>query len=243
MNTLIFIEWGMSFVTYDAYLSWLRSKYVEWSSVPYSLETKKKWKQKLAREWIEKWWVVYMPEMPCDLDAKYNEWKIVFEWVLSKISLDDEVVLVGHSLWGNFLLKYFSEVSHQDSVFVIPSEAEESLSSSSYENWINSFSKAKEKGMPTAWQKVWIIQIHLVAACVSEGDFTAPENYDVLRDLWNRVHIWHAEDDKVVPFATAKFLEKTLPEAKTHFFEPERWYGHFFPLTVFPELEEELFFY
>jgi hypothetical protein len=54
MKTLIFIEGGMSFSTYDAYLSWLQSEYVEWSSVPYSLEPKKKWKQKLAREWIEK---------------------------------------------------------------------------------------------------------------------------------------------------------------------------------------------
>jgi hypothetical protein len=40
-----------------------------------------------------------------------------------------------------------------------------------------------------------------------------------------------------VPFVTAKFLEKTLPDAETHFFGTERGYGHFFPLAVFPELE------
>ena len=43
-----------------------------------------------------------------------------------------------------------------------------------------------------------------------------------------------------MPFATAKFLEKTLPVAQTHFFSEERGYGHFYPLAVFPELEETL---
>ncbi len=228
MKTLIFVEGGMSFSTYEEYLSWLQSEYIEWSSVPYSPEPKKKWKQKLAREWIEKWGIVYMPEMPCDLDAKYNEWKIVFEWVLSKITPDDEVTFVGHSLGGNFLLKYFSDVS-------ITREDEAIQSSGDTGHGLLRTSQ---------WRKPWynqVSQIHLVAACVSEGDFTAPENYDILKNMWNRVHVWHAEDDTLVPFATAKFLEKTLPDAETHFFEPERGYGHFFPLAVFSELEWEIF--
>lgn len=224
MKTLIFIEGGMSFSTYDAYLSWLQSEYIESSSVPYSIEPKKKWKQKLAREWIEKWGVAYMPEMPCDLDAKYNEWKIVFEWVLSKIAPDDELTFVGHSLGGNFLLKYFSEIS------VISTIGDILLGE-----------RGQDFSQNSKWRMPRIHQIHLVAACVSEGDFTAPENYDILKNLWNRVHIWHAEDDALVPFTTAKFLEKSLPEAEKHFFDPERGYGHFFPLAVFGELEEVVF--
>lgn len=66
-----------------------------------------------------------------------------------------------------------------------------------------------------------IDQIHLLAACISEGDFTAPENYDILRSLGSKVHIWHAEDDMVVPFAIARQLQKELPYAVTHFFGPE----------------------
>lgn len=36
--------------------------------------------------------------MPNNLNAKYDEWKIVFEAVIKKISPDDEVTLIGHSL-------------------------------------------------------------------------------------------------------------------------------------------------
>jgi hypothetical protein len=48
--------------------------------------------------------------------------------------------------------------------------------------------------------------VHLIAACISEGDFTAPTNYDFLASLRNTVHIWHAEDDDVVPFGVAQEL-------------------------------------
>ena len=61
-------------------------------------------------------------------------------------------------------------------------------------------------------------QIHLVAACIAEGDFSAPTSYHALQSLGERVHIWHAEDDPVVPFAVAKDLVKYLPNAQTHFF-------------------------
>ena len=65
--------------------------------------------------------------MPCDLDAKYQEWKIVFESVLSTVGREDEITFVGHSLGGNFLLKYFGEQVNDTSFFVISSEAEKSL--------------------------------------------------------------------------------------------------------------------
>lgn len=83
-----------------------------------------------------------------------------------------------------------------------------------------------------------IHSIHLVSACIESGDFTASEGYGILQTLGNRIHIWHAEDDLVVPFATAKILEQALPHAVTHFFTSERLYGHFSSgLEIFPEIE------
>ncbi len=54
------------------------------------------------------------------------------------------------------------------------------------------------------------------------GNFTAPENYDVIRSLGNKVHIWHAEDDTVVPFPIGQELAIMMPKAETHFFTSER---------------------
>jgi predicted alpha/beta-fold hydrolase len=47
--------------------------------------------------------------MPNKLNARYHEWKIFFEGILSKLDREDEITLVGGSLGGCFLLKYFSE--------------------------------------------------------------------------------------------------------------------------------------
>ena len=88
--------------------------------------------------------------------------------------------------------------------------------------------------------KLNIKEIHLIAACISEGDFTAPTNYDFLRKFGEKVHIWHAEDDDIVPFSVGKEISEELPQAITHFFAKEKWYGHFHKLETLPELEEIL---
>jgi hypothetical protein len=88
--------------------------------------------------------------------------------------------------------------------------------------------------------KLNIKEIHLMAACISEGDFTAPTNYDFLASLREKVHIWHAEDDDIVPFAVGEKLSKHLPEAITHFIPKEKAYGHFYTLESLPELEDIL---
>lgn len=87
---------------------------------------------------------------------------------------------------------------------------------------------------------IQIRAIHLIAACIAEGDFTAPMNYEVLNILGSRVYIWHAEDDPIVPFSIARELEKILPEAQMHFFPASKGYGHFHGIPAFPELEGEL---
>jgi predicted alpha/beta hydrolase family esterase len=146
--------------------------------------------------------MTYIPDMPCDLNSKYSEWKVVFEAIIKEMRVDDTLTLIGHSLGGCFLLKYFSEIQE------FPHKIE---------------------------------SIHLIAACIEEGDFRAPRNYDFLKSLGIKVHIWHAEDDTIVPFSIGKELSKILSEAQTHFFSAEKCYDHFHKLEYLLELEAEIF--
>lgn len=202
MKTLIFIHGGESFTEESQYLDFLRNIYAQYYISPWEDREKNDYRTYISRKWIWEWWQVYYPVMPNKLNARYNEWKIVFEGVLSKLNSEDEVTFVGGSLGGCFLLKYFSEIHLFPYV---------------------------------------INQIYLLAACISEWDFTAPTSYEYLQKLWNRVHIWHAEDDAVVPFSTAEELSRFLPEAQTHFFPHEKWYGHFHGVDRIVELEEVIF--
>jgi hypothetical protein len=45
--------------------------------------------------------------MPNPMNARYNEWKILFKKIV--LLLDDNVILIGHSLGAIFLVKYLSE--------------------------------------------------------------------------------------------------------------------------------------
>jgi pimeloyl-ACP methyl ester carboxylesterase len=67
-----------------------------------------------------------------------------------------------------------------------------------------------------------IDNIHLIASCIKCGNFTPPSNYTILERLGSRVHIWHAEDDSVVPVSVGQEIAESLPKAETHFFTPER---------------------
>ena len=70
--------------------------------------------------------------------------------------------------------------------------------------------------------KEQIHQIHLVAACIEAGNFTAPIEYTALNSLANRVHIWHAEEDQIVPISVGRELSEILPNAQIHFFSEEK---------------------
>lgn len=238
MRNLIFIHGWESFETWEQYLKFLENTYVTWQAEPWTPEEKTSWIKEIAKKWYANWWIVYMPVFPNKLNSRYDEWKIVFEGILSQLNENDEVTFIWGSLGGCFLLKYFSEI--KTSSFVIPTK-EESLSPELMRNtWTNTH-KTSLKEIPTGWQKkIQINEIHLIAACISEWDFTTPTNYESLQQLGNQVHIWHAEDDKVVPFSVGQDLSKILPDAQTHFFSSEKWYGHFHGIEKFPELEEIL---
>lgn len=64
------------------------------------------WKSELSTT-LGQDYLVYTPQMPNKQCAEYEEWKILFEKIIEL--LDDEFILIGHSLGAIFLIKYLSE--------------------------------------------------------------------------------------------------------------------------------------
>ncbi len=104
LKKLIFIHGGDSYKSSKEYknaIENLKAKEFDPS------ENNKSWKEKFFKKMFKNGWIMYYPKMPCKDNAKYKEWKLVFEKYLKK--LNRKSVLIGHSLGASFLLKYFSE--------------------------------------------------------------------------------------------------------------------------------------
>lgn len=72
------------------------------------IQSRRDWKNELQDDLGDNY-IVYMPSMPNKQNAKYDEWRIVFEKALTL--LDDNCILIGYSLGAIFLVKYLSENS------------------------------------------------------------------------------------------------------------------------------------
>ncbi len=103
MQQVVVIGGGDAFDTYDEYLAALRER-------TFDLERLrgKGWKSSLGLALGERFDVLSL-RMPCPDNAKYLEWKIIFEKLLPLLS--KPTIFVGHSLGGIFLAKYFSEAA------------------------------------------------------------------------------------------------------------------------------------
>lgn len=100
---VIVIHGGDAFDTYEQYLDFLRG----WQIAAEDIHTKRSdWKEGLGLA-LGPGYEVIAPKMPNKLNAKYLEWTIWFEKYIPH--LDPEVILVGHSMGGIFLVKYLAE--------------------------------------------------------------------------------------------------------------------------------------
>src|SRR4051812_18846652 len=100
---ILVIHGGDTFETYEEYIRDLKKSKLDLNQI-----RKVGWKQNLAKK-LGKNFDVLSPKMPNALNARYKEWEIWFEKIIPL--LDKNIVLVGHSLGGIFLVKYLSENS------------------------------------------------------------------------------------------------------------------------------------
>lgn len=98
---IIIIRGGNSHDSHEDYISFLKNYEIDLERVG-----TKGWKKKVGEDLEDEFEVIPF-KMPCPMNAKYCEWKIMFDKLLS--FLRDDVILIGHSLGGIFLVKYLSE--------------------------------------------------------------------------------------------------------------------------------------
>jgi len=100
---VVYIHGGQAFSEYQAFLNYLKTKEIR--DLP-GTEVIKKWPSTLV-EGLGEDFEVFTPSMPNSQNAKYEEWKIWFERYFEY--LHDDVILVGWSQGGYFLVKYLIE--------------------------------------------------------------------------------------------------------------------------------------
>lgn len=99
---VLLIHGGTPFFTNEKFLEDLKNKEIKLERLKFQLD----WKTNLQNNLGENF-DVFNPNFPTKDNAKYYEWVIYFEKILDK--LDNEIILVGHSLGSIFLAKYLSE--------------------------------------------------------------------------------------------------------------------------------------
>lgn len=98
---VLFIHGGSTFNTYKDYLFFLKNLKINLDKY-----RKTKWSDSLRKE-LGGRFDILLPKMPSPINAKYNEWKILFKRMAPL--LENNVILIGHSLGAIFLAKYLSE--------------------------------------------------------------------------------------------------------------------------------------
>ncbi|MEI6237059.1 MAG: alpha/beta hydrolase [Candidatus Saccharibacteria bacterium] len=99
---VLVIHGGNTFGKYKDFLDDLKNKKIDLERLKYRLD----WKDTLADD-LGDMFEVLTPRMPNGTNAKYIEWIIYFENII--LSLDNNLILIGHSLGGVFLAKYLSQ--------------------------------------------------------------------------------------------------------------------------------------
>ena len=102
------IHGGNAFETYEEYIADLKQKEI-------SIERTRfvDWKGNLQKTLGDTYDVI-LPRMPNSQNARYAEWKIIFDKFVPQ--LDENIIFIGHSLGGIFLAKYLSEEKYSKNI-------------------------------------------------------------------------------------------------------------------------------
>lgn len=101
MKQILIISGGNTYTSNKDYLHHLRNLSLNYDRLLVHSDWKPTLKDAFPKD------DVLLPSMPNKQNAKYNEWKILFEKILPLLFGD--FILIGHSLGGIFLAKYLHE--------------------------------------------------------------------------------------------------------------------------------------
>lgn len=179
---VVIIHGGNSFRTYEDYISYLKTKKVNTEK----LKPRKEWKDELATK-LGDGYEILMPRMPNGTNAQYEEWKIWFKRIAEV--LDNNLILIGHSLGGIFLAKYLSRNIFKKRIIatiLVAAPFEDPESTDGQESL--------------------------------EG-FVPPSSLKKFAKQGGKIYLLHSKDDPVVPFSQLAKYQDKLPKAKTIIFE------------------------
>ena len=98
---ILFIDGGEVSENFESYIDELKKLKIKDPFIG-----KKRWKYTLQK-WLWDNYSIAIADTPNDFFAKYEEWEIMFKKIIPY--LRDEIILIWHSLWGTFLVKYLNE--------------------------------------------------------------------------------------------------------------------------------------
>lgn len=183
MKQVILIHWWGVFHDNDTFCEALKNREYD------PFEKKKKWMKDWLTEQHKEKFEYIQPSMPNKQMASYKARKIWFEKIFPYLN-DNDTILVWHSLWWIFLLKYLSENKFPKKIKQL--------------HLISSV--IDETNMPKEEKFLW--------------DFIFDhQDIKNITPQVDQIFIYHSKDDLVVPYSHSVRLNKFLPQAKFISFE------------------------
>lgn len=184
---IIFIDWWNIFKNDEVYFQRIKKREYQPER-----ETRQKRHNQIYEKLKEKY-NVFRPEMPNRKNAKYKLRKLRFEKVLKKANIEN-LTLIGHSLWGMFLIKYL------------------------WENWFPK--KIKQLHLVSAV----LDNTDMPEEEKYLGDFEYnPKIIPNLEKYCENIFIYHSKDDPIIPYSHGEKIKSYLPKAKFLRFE-NKWH-------------------
>lgn len=100
---IVIIHGGDTFGTYEEYVNFLRNYKIDIERYKSNMDDWKRW----LRDELGEDYEVILPIMPNKTNARYEEWKLWMDKLAPLIQ--EDIILIGHSMGGSFLAKYLSE--------------------------------------------------------------------------------------------------------------------------------------
>lgn len=102
MQQVLVINGGSTFLRHEDFVSYLKNKKISLDRI----RSTRDWKDSLGED-LGSDYDVFVPRMPNSQNAEFEAWKKWFERMMEL--MDDNIILIGHSLGGIFLAKYLAK--------------------------------------------------------------------------------------------------------------------------------------